>query len=201
LKKIGIIDYGLGNLRSIQKAFEYNNIVAIISSDINILKECDKLVLPGVGAYSECKNKLDKYFGIDLLTLLNDKPVLGICVGMQLLFSYSLEFKKTNGLKLIDGFVDKLETKELPVPHAGWNQISIIQNYPLFRGIKNKSFFYFTHSYKCNIHNEINTIATVEYDNVFSCSVNQGNIYGVQFHPEKSGEVGLKVLNNFYEYC
>ena len=201
MKTIGIIDYGVGNLRSIQKAFEYNNIVAIISSDIVKLKACDKLVLPGVGAYAECRNMLDKSFGNDLMILLKEKPVLGICVGMQLLFNYSLEFGKTNGFGLIDGFVDRLETKQLPVPHAGWNQIKIIQDSPLFNNIKNQSFFYFTHSYKCNVQSSENIISLVVYEGEFCCAVCKNKIYGVQFHPEKSGDIGLKVLNNFYEYC
>jgi len=201
LKTIGIINYGVGNLRSIQKAFEYNNIVAIISSDINILKECDKLILPGVGAYSECKNKLDNYFGTELLVVLKSKPVLGICVGMQLLFNYSLEFQKTYGLKLIEGFVDKLETNIFPVPHTSWNKVTINHNSSLFNSIEDNSFFYFTHSYKCNILQESNNIAMTKYENEFCCVVQKDNLYGVQFHPEKSAEVGLILLHNFVKYC
>lgn len=198
---IGIIDYGIGNLRNIQKAFEFHNIKAVISSDLAILQKCSKLVLPGVGAYAECKKALDRQFNDDIIDVLQEKPVLGICVGMQLLFDYSLEFGKTNGLMLIEGFVDKIQTESLPVPHVGWNTIKFEINNPLFKNVKQNSFFYFTHSYKCNPKNNENTIAVVEYEEIFCCSVSNNNIYGVQFHPEKSGKVGLNVLKNFYEYC
>lgn len=201
MSKIGIIDYGVGNLRNIQKAFEYNEMVAIVSSKLDELRECDKVVLPGVGSFLECKKMLNEHFGKDIYELLNTKPTLGICVGMQLLFDYSLEFQKTNGLKLIDGFVDKLETVVLPVPNTGWNKIKIKQKNVLFDNIPDGSFVYFTHSYKCNVVNESNCIALVEYENDFCCAVWQDNIYGVQFHPEKSGEIGLKILKNFATSC
>jgi len=195
--KIGIINYDVGNLRSIQKAFEYNQIEAIISSDLEKLNECDKLVLPGVGAFSECKGMIDKKFDNKLIFLLEKKPVLGICVGMQLLFDYSCEFYQVEGLKLIDGFIDKLKTDSLPVPNVGWNKVKVVKESLLFNNIAEDSFFYFTHSYKCNVLNDINKVALVEYEKEFCCVVCKDNIYGVQFHPEKSGEDGLLFLKNF----
>jgi glutamine amidotransferase len=199
---IGIIDYGIGNLRSIQKGFEYVGATAIISGDVQQLMSCDKLVLPGVGAFSHCKKQLDSSFD-DISSLISSRPTLGICIGMQLMFDYSLEFGRTEGLGLIKGYVDKIYTESLPVPHTGWSPLlqKSGNDNPLFSGIPDKSFFYFNHSFSCNPEQLKSVIGTSDYDGNFVCAVAEGNYYGIQCHPEKSGFIGLNLLKNFHIFC
>ena len=145
---VGIIDYGIGNLRSIQKGFEYFGATAIVSADFKQLRRCDKLVFPGVGAFSYCKEQLETRFD-NIIKLIKSRPTLGICVGMQLMFEYSSEHGRTEGLGLLKGHVDKITAKMLPVPHTGWN--AVLQkpgrDCLLFRDIPDKQFFYFNHSF------------------------------------------------------
>lgn len=200
--KIGVIDYGVGNLRSIQKAFECLGVKAIISSDLEQLIGCDKLVLPGVGAFAHCKEQLDSSFD-DVTALISTKPTLGICVGMQLMFDYSLEYGRTEGLGVVKGYVDRITSKSLPVPHTGWSPVFSKpgRENPLLRSLPDKPFFYFNHSFSCNPTDEGSVIGTADYDGDFIAAVAQGNYYGIQCHPEKSGTVGLALLKNFSNFC
>lgn len=200
--KIGVIDYGVGNLRSIQKAFEYLGVQAIISSDLKQLMGCDKLVLPGVGAFSHCKQQLDDTFD-DVTALISTKSTLGICVGMQLMFDYSLEYGRTEGLGVVKGYVDRITSESLPVPHTGWSPLFCKsgRESPLLRGLPDTPFFYFNHSFTCNPLCTDSVIATADYNGYFSAAVAEGNYYGIQCHPENSGSVGLALLKNFYNFC
>ena len=199
---IGIIDYEVGNLRSIQKAFEYVGATAIISGDVQELMGCENLVLPGVGAFAYCREQLDANFD-DITILISSRPTLGICVGMQLMFDYSLENGRTEGLRLIKGYVDKIHTESLPVPHTGWSPLLLKSGNanPLFRDVPDKTFFYFNHSFSCNASQLTSVIGTADYGSNFVCAVTEGNCYGIQFHPEKSGSAGLKLLKNFHDFC
>ena len=194
---IAIVDYGMGNLRSVQKAFEYIGQNAIITSNAEDLRRASHIVLPGVGAFKDAVTALQESLLIDVIKeeVKKGKPFLGICLGMQMLFDKSFEDGDHIGLGLIKGEVVRFDTN-LKVPHIGWNEISVKKNTPLFEGIEDRNF-YFVHSYHaggCDV-NDIET--TCEYDYEFISSVNKGNVYGVQFHPEKSGDTGLKLLANF----
>ena len=205
-----VVDYGVGNLRSIAKSIEKansdNNLNYLIkvSSDINDVKKSDKIVLPGVGAFGECKNALMSYDG--LLTSLEDVvinkkiPFMGICVGMQLLADQSSEFEINEGLKWIPGEVVKLDSnKKFPIPHMGWNEIEFIEH-PLFSDCSQKSDFYFVHSYYFKLQNKDNLLATTKYPNELTAAVIKDNIFGTQFHPEKSHSNGMKVIKNFLNW-
>ena len=196
---IAIVDYGVGNLRSVQKSLErvaHQSKVNIVNDKESILN-ADKLVLPGVGAIQAAKQKLEE---LDLINPLKDfassgKSFLGICVGFQLLFDKSFEGGEIEGLGLIEGEVRKFSKGK--VPHMGWNQINIKNECPLFDGIKSLANLYFCHSYYA-IPKDENVIATsTNYNIDFTSSVWQNNIFGTQFHPEKSQLVGLKILENF----
>lgn len=194
---IAIIDYGMGNLRSVQKAFEYIGQKAVITSKAADLKGADRIVLPGVGAFKDAIQALNN---TDLTPVLKDeiskgKPFLGICLGMQMLFDKSYEDGEFQGLGLIKGEVVKFDTS-LKVPHIGWNQLIIKKKTPLFEGIDDLNY-YFVHSYHASGCRKEDVETTCVYDYEFVASVNKDNVWGVQFHPEKSGDTGLKLLSNF----
>ena len=198
MTQVAIIDYGVGNLRSVEKAFAATGSVAIISDDVDELRLADRLVLPGVGAFSACMNALRER-GLD--KLVRDRaeqgtPLLGVCVGMQMLFAESEEFGKTSGLGLLAGRVRRFP-HELLVPQVGWNQIKQQTAHPLFDGIEDESFFYFVHSYYCDPAAAQVAIGKTDYGQSYASVVAQKNICGVQFHPEKSQSAGLKMLHNF----
>lgn len=196
---ITIIDYGLGNLASVANALEKLEIPYQISGNVDVLKNAKALILPGVGSANQGMKNL-KTKGIDsTLVEQSEKrtPVLGICLGMQLLFSSSEE-GNVNCLGLIDGKVKKYNT-DLKVPQIGWNQVENKSNSILLRGIKKNSYFYFVNSYYCNPDEKNITKGITEYDKEFCSVLEKDNLYGVQFHPEKSGEVGLQLLKNFWE--
>ncbi|CAB3289714.1 Imidazole glycerol phosphate synthase subunit HisH [Methanocaldococcus lauensis] len=194
---IGIIDYNAGNLRSIQKAVElYDR--AIITKDSGELLACDKVILPGVGNFGSAMENLSK-IKETLYKIFDDKvPFLGICLGMQVLFEESEEKKGVKGLGVIKGNVIKFRNVE-KLPHMGWNNVKIVKDNPLFEGIKDNSYFYFVHSYYVNPLNKEYIIGTTEYGIEFPSAINKDNIYATQFHPEKSGKVGLKIIENFVE--
>ena len=207
--KIAIIDYESGNLKSVSKAVELasNNIlnksdVKIINS-ANDLKDFDKIVLPGQGSFKQCYQSLLSIEGmIDELTsavLEKQKPILGICVGMQLFSSFGEEDGGSKGFDWIKGKVNKinLTDKNLKLPHMGWNNISINQKSKLFSGIENESHFYFVHSYAFNVENDQFISATTNYSSEIVSAVEKDNIFGTQFHPEKSQANGIKILENF----
>ena len=199
-----IIDYKMGNLRSVQKAFEKIGCNAIISNDKDIILNAKKLVLPGVGAFKDGMKHLEE---LDLIETLNKKvledkiPILGICLGMQLLSKKSYENGETEGLGWIDAEVIKFEfdNKNLKVPHVGWNEV-IFQDEDnlLFSNIENHKDFYFVHSYYFKPHENVTT-TTTDYGFEFTSSINKNNIFATQFHPEKSQKNGLQILKNFWE--
>jgi len=205
---ITIIDYEMGNLRSVEKAFESLGFAARVSADPADIPRADKLVLPGVGAFADCVNNLRAGgFVAPLLEHVESaKPLLGICVGMQMLFDESEEFGCHQGLGLIPGRVVRFPSgmvengERLKVPHMGWNNLLIQQNSPLFAGVANESFVYFVHSYYCQAESQADVAASCRYGEVeFCASLWRDNIMATQFHPEKSQQVGLQIFRNFGE--
>jgi len=198
MAQVAIIDYGVGNIRSVEKAFAATGCEAVVSSDENVLKRAERLVLPGVGAFGACMEALcDR--GFDQLVrekVSGGTPLLGVCVGMQMLFEESEEFGLTTGLGLLRGRVRRFR-HDLLVPQVGWNQIKQRTAHRLFQGIPDESFFYFVHSYYCEPAQSDVTIGETEYGMKYASVVAHENMCGVQFHPEKSQAVGLKLLNNF----
>jgi len=207
--KIAIIDYESGNLKSVSKAVELasNNIlnksdVKIINS-ANELKNFDKIVLPGQGSFKQCYQSLLSIDGIvdelNSAVLEKQKPILGICVGMQLFSSFGEEDGGSKGFDWIKGKVNKinLTDKNLKLPHMGWNNISINQKSKLFSGIENESHFYFVHSFAFDVENEQFISATTNYSTEIVSAIEKDNIFGTQFHPEKSQANGIKILENF----
>ena len=198
MTKVAIIDYGVGNLRSVEKAFAANGCDAVVTADKERLRGAERLVLPGVGAFAACMQALGER-GFDVLVQERAKagtPVLGVCVGMQMLFEESEEFGKTMGLGLLPGRVRRFSA-DLVVPQVGWNQISQRAAHPLFAGIADQSFFYFVHSYYCEADDREVVVGETEYGGRYASVVAQANVCGVQFHPEKSQAAGLRLLSNF----
>lgn len=200
---IAIIDYGVGNLASVNKAFSFIEYDSIITSDHEEILAADKVVLPGVGAFADAMDSLDKTGMISVIKQIAQKgtPLLGICLGMQLLFDYSTEGgEKVEGLGLLKGYVNHFPIDMgLKVPHMGWNSLDIRQENGIFSGIGPKSYVYFVHSYYLTAENQSDVAAVCEYGIRFDAAVGRGNIMGTQFHPEKSGDVGLNILKNFAE--
>jgi glutamine amidotransferase len=194
---IAIIDYGMGNLKSVCKAFLSLGLSATITSDPQEILAADKVVLPGVGAFKDAMAELHRSGLTEVIyeTVEKGKPFLGICLGMQLLFDKSYEYGETEGLRLLKGEIVKLEVP-LKVPHMGWNTLRVTKQDPLFTGIKDESYVYFVHSYYLETPEDIVSSYTT-YDKEIAVAVQQGNIFATQFHPEKSGDVGLKMLKNF----
>ncbi len=191
---LGIIDYGAGNLRSVQKALEAIGEKAVISGDRSVLDGCEKLILPGVGSFGAgmaqlCEAGLDTY----ILERVKDTKLLGICLGMQFLLEKSFEDGEFKGLGLVKGQV--IRFAEGKIPQIGWNEVTCLKT-PLFDGIADGTRFYFVHSYRADCA-DCFAAAKTEYYVQYPSSVYAGNVYGVQFHPEKSGEAGLKLLKNF----
>lgn len=194
---IGIIDYGAGNLNSICKAWEYLGYNTEIIKKNKDTKKYEALILPGVGAFPEAMERLKEN---NLITFINKfietkKPMLGICLGMQLLFEWGYEDEKTKGLDFLPGEIIKMKDDK-KIPHMGWNELEILKEDPLFNGLPKNPHFYFVHSYQLKeITKEV--IAVTEYGEKIPAVVKKGNIIGLQFHPEKSGQNGLKLLENF----
>jgi glutamine amidotransferase len=198
---IAIIDYGAGNLHSVKKAFNHLKRESMIATEGDDLEKADRVVLPGVGAFGTAIEKLKEtgFFDATMDWLSKDKPFLGICLGMQMLFEESLESENTKGFGIFKGKCPRF--KKGKVPQTGWNQINIIKNSPLLKGIPNKSFFYFLHGYYVEVENNEIVTATTDYFITYTSMVEKENVSGVQFHPEKSGGMGLKMLSNWLETC
>lgn len=196
--QVAIIDYGVGNLRSVEKAFAASGVDAVVSSDEKVLQQAERLVLPGVGAFAACMNSLKQHGFEDLVReqVSEGVPLLGVCVGMQMLFEESEEFGRTRGLGLIEGRVKRFDNR-LHVPQVGWNQIQKQREHPLLDEVENDAFFYFVHSYVCEVEDKRDALAVTEYGDVYASIVAKDNVCGVQFHPEKSQAGGLRVLSNF----
>jgi glutamine amidotransferase len=200
MTQIAIIDYGVGNLRSVEKAFAATGCNAVVSSDEHVLRHAERLVLPGVGAFGACMKGLTER-GFDQLVrerVAEGTPLLGVCVGMQMLFEESDEFGRQPGLELLRGRVRRF-TGDLVVPQVGWNQVKQRVTDPLFEGIVDGAFFYFVHSYFCEPGESEVILGETDYGIAYPSVVARGNICGVQFHPEKSQAVGLRLLSNFAE--
>ena len=198
---IAIIDYDAGNLKSVEKALEHIGEEAIITRDKKVLLSADHVILPGVGAFEDAMGKLHKYDLVDTIKEIVAKktPFLGICLGLQLMFERSDESENdVEGLGLLPGEILKISPKDdLKIPHMGWNSIEIKPGAKLFQGIEQNAYVYFVHSYYLKASNEEDVAATTEYCTKIHASVEHGNIFACQFHPEKSGEVGLQILKNF----
>jgi glutamine amidotransferase len=195
---VAIIDYGVGNLRSVEKAFQAGGCEAVVSADERVLRAAERLVLPGVGAFRACVAALNER-GFDRLVrerVEEGTPLLGVCVGMQLLFEESEEFGVTRGLGLLRGRVRRFP-EGLRVPQVGWNQVEWRKSHPLAEGIADKTFFYFVHSFFCDARDEDVVVGLTEYASRYASVVARGNVCGVQFHPEKSQDAGLRLLKNF----
>ena len=196
--QVAIIDYGVGNLRSVEKAFEATGCEAVVSADESVLRKAERLVLPGVGAFGACMKALTErgFDGLVRERVAEGTPLLGVCVGMQLLFEESDEFGSTPGLGLLPGRVKRFND-ELVVPHVGWNRIFQIRQNPLLTDVANGSFFYFVHSYYCEPEDKSVIAGETEYGVKYASVVAKANLCGVQFHPEKSQDAGLRLLKNF----
>ena len=200
---IAIIDYGVGNLFSLSSSFASIGADTVITGDPEIIKKADKLILPGVGAFADAIEKL-KSAGLDAVIkseVQNGKPLMGICLGMQMLFEKSYEYGEYEGLSLLKGSVVPMKNSiphDLKIPHIGWNALRFKKDSPLFKYIKDGDFVYFVHSYYADGCDD-SLIADTEYGKYLTAAVQKGNIYGCQFHPEKSGDVGLKILKAFCE--
>jgi imidazole glycerol-phosphate synthase subunit HisH len=201
---IAIIDYGMGNIHSVNKALRLYGAKTLVTSNPKEIKPCEKAVLPGVGAFDDAVAQLKRE---DLISSLKDfikdkKPFLGICLGMQLLFEESEEANKEKGLGVLKGKVARLkESKGQKVPHVGWNQLKLKSECPLLKGIPDNSYVYFCHSYYPQPLNDNIVAATTDYGVDFASFAWQDNVYGAQFHPEKSQKIGLKIIENFVNLC
>ena len=192
-----IVDYGVGNLKSVSNALTYVGLDNSITGDPQELERANSILLPGVGAFPDAARKL-RQTGLDqaILRMGQDKPVLGICLGMQLLFAQGEEGEACSGLGVIPGTVQRMETS-YKLPHIGWNSLSFPNPSPLFRGLNEGAWVYFVHSFSGRAANPSQVIATTDYGMEVVAAVQNGNFFGTQFHPEKSGDVGLEILKNF----
>ena len=203
---VTIIDYKSGNISSVINSFKEvaNDKVTIeVTSDLDKIKSCDKIVLPGQGSFKSCVDALNNIDGLtDTLNefaITNKKPLLGICVGLQMFADIGYEETETKGLGWISGKVSKIDNQngKFKLPHIGWNQINIVKNSKIFRDIENNSHMYFVHSYEFVPNDEKVISATTDYSSNIVCAVEKENILGTQFHPEKSDRMGLKIIDNF----
>lgn len=203
---IAIIDYGMGNLFSLASSLKSLGQDVVVSGDPEVIRSADRLFLPGVGAFEDASRLLydTGMAGVIQEEAAKGKPLMGICLGMQLLFDRSFEFGEWKGLGLVPGDVVPMEgviDSSLKIPQIGWNALHFTEKgaeHPIFRGIDEGAYVYFVHSYYAS-HCEANTLATTEYSKELTAAVANGNVIGCQFHPEKSGKVGLRILKNFCE--
>lgn len=199
---IAILDYDAGNIKSVEKAVAYLGEEGIITRDKDIILSSDKVILPGVGSFGDAMNKLSEYKLCDVIYDVVDsgKPFLGICLGLQLLYKESEESLGVSGLGILEGRIKRIPDKEgLKVPHIGWNSLDIRKDAKLFKGVPDNSYVYFVHSYYLEADNLEDVVATTEYSAHIHASVEHENVFACQFHPEKSSEVGLKILKNFID--
>lgn len=202
MPKVGLIDYGAGNFTSVMNALQHLHADVMRITDPVELRNVTHLILPGVGAFAAAMRNLDRLHLSDALRelLTNDeKPFLGICVGMQILATLGMEFEECPGLGLIPGVVDRIPAEEagLRLPHIGWNELSLSRSSPLFDGMTASPIFYFVHSYHLQADSDADVLATCDYGTDFIAAVQRNRVFGVQFHPEKSQHDGLRLLQNF----
>lgn len=196
---IAVIDYGAGNLKSVTKALDHLGYANTIASRPEELEAADGMILPGVGAFPMCMAALRKS-GMDqaILQQAGKKPLLGICLGMQMLLDSSTEMGGDQGLGLIPGTVEKIETN-LKLPHIGWNSLNIVNPDPLTAGLSDGDYVYFVHSFCAKVKNSEDLALTTDYGTTVTAMIARGNVFGCQFHPEKSGPVGMNILRHFGE--
>lgn len=195
---IAVIDYGAGNIFSVKNALDFLGFDSVLTGKKEDIENADAVILPGVGAFPSAMKMLEKSGLTETIkSEAVKKPFLGICLGMQMLFEKGYEFEECDGLGLIPGSVRKMEEKDLIIPHMGWNKLEILNDCPLIHGLEKDSFTYFVHSYKAECDDK-NICAYSEYGGKVPALVFNGNtVFGAQFHPEKSGDTGLKILKNF----
>ena len=203
---VTIVDYNSGNISSVINSFKEvakDKVNIEVTSDLNKIKSSDKVVLPGQGSFKSCVDALNNINGLtDCLNefaINNKKPLLGICVGLQMFADVGYEENETNGLGWISGKVSKIDNQngKYKLPHIGWNQINIVKDAKIFKDIENNSHMYFVHSYEFVPKNKDVISATTDYSSNIVCSIEKENIFGTQFHPEKSDKIGLQIINNF----
>ena len=197
---ISIIDYDAGNLKSVEKALVSLGEEVLVSRDSSEILQADKVILPGVGSFGDAMNNLDKFGLVDTIKKVtgNGTPFLGICLGLQLLFKESDETPGAEGLDILPGKILKIPAKDgFKIPHMGWNSLDINPEARLFKGLEGNPYVYFVHSYYLKAADEGIVAATTEYTTHIHASVESGNVFACQFHPEKSSDVGLKILKNF----
>ena len=194
---IAIIDYGMGNLKSVTNAFQKLHADAVITRDKKVIEESNAIVLPGVGAFGKCIENLESFGLLDFIRGLieNDKLYLGICLGMQILFETSEEAPGVRGMGFVKGTVPRFKG-DMKVPHMGWNSIERVKGAAVLEGIKDEEFFYFVHSFYCKPEEDV-VATTTSYGVDFTSSIQKKNVFACQFHPEKSQRVGLALLTNF----
>ena len=204
--KLTIVDYNSGNISSVINSFRevaQNKVNIEVTSDLNKIKSSDKVVLPGQGSFKSCVDALNSINGlVDSLNefaISNKKPLLGICVGLQMFADIGHEETETKGLGWISGKVSKIDSQngKYKLPHIGWNEINIVKDSKIFKGIKNKSHMYFVHSYEFIPNDKTVISATTDYSTKIICSAEEENLFGTQFHPEKSDKLGLQIIKNF----
>lgn len=199
---IGIIDYDAGNIKSVEKALQYLGQETVVSRDPQVLLKADKVILPGVGSFGDAMENLKKYGLVPVIHEIVEKgtPFLGICLGLQLLFESSDETPGVEGLGILKGKILRIPPSPgLKIPHMGWNSLEIKPDTRLFAGISNGAYVYFVHSYYLKAADEGIVTATTEYSTHIHASVEQGNVFACQFHPEKSSDIGIQILKNFVE--
>jgi glutamine amidotransferase len=199
---IAIIDYGAGNIQSVYKALKHIGCDVLVTNDKDVILKADGAVLPGVGSFGDSMDTMKKYGINDTVCeyTKSGKPFLGICLGLQLLFDQSEESPNAKGLGLFDGTISKIPSGEgLKIPHIGWNSLDIKKRDGIFRGIEGNPYVYFVHSYYLNATDKGIVAAQADYGVKIDAAISSGNVFATQFHPEKSGETGLKILKNFAE--
>ncbi len=203
---VAIIDYDAGNIKSVEKAFKYLGADTIVTRDAKEIYKADHVVLPGVGAFGDAMNRIKEYGLEPIINEVVDKeiPFLGICLGLQLLFDSSDESKGVKGLGILRGTIDRipgrdLEGNEYKIPQIGWNNLSFPREGKLFKNIGNDAYVYFVHSYYLNATDKDIVTATTDYSVKIEASVEKGNVFACQFHPEKSADVGMQILKNYLE--
>jgi len=203
---VTIVDYQSGNISSVINSFQQvakNKVKIEITSDLSKIRSSDKLILPGQGSFKSCVDSLNNIDGLQEalkeFVIINKKPLLGICVGLQMFGDVGYEESKTKGLGWIPGAVTKMDNQhgKFKLPHIGWNEIEIVKESKIFKGIQNKSHMYFVHSYEFIPEDKSVITATTDYSSKIVCSIEKDNLFGTQFHPEKSDKTGLKIIENF----